>query len=175
MIIYKCLVSGDELFSDIYKIIQTEDGLFYEVEGKHVTRKVGEIDDSLIGGNASAEEVAEGSDSGTESGVDIVLNHKLATTPAFDKKSFMSYLKAYMKALKAKLEETSPDKVSAFQEDAQKAGKKMLEMVVKNKDLEYFTGESMNAEGAIGFLDYREDGATPYMIFFKAGLEIEKC
>lgn len=33
----------------------------------------------------------------------------------------------------------------------------------------------MNPEGMVGLLDYREDGVTPFMVFFKDGLEIEKC
>lgn len=33
----------------------------------------------------------------------------------------------------------------------------------------------MNPEGSIGLLDFREDGVTPYMLFFKDGLETEKC
>lgn len=33
----------------------------------------------------------------------------------------------------------------------------------------------MNPEASIGLLDFREDGVTPYMLFFKDGLEIEKC
>uniref|UniRef100_A0A8C6U248 Translationally-controlled tumor protein homolog n=1 Tax=Neogobius melanostomus TaxID=47308 RepID=A0A8C6U248_9GOBI len=175
MIIYKCLVSGDEMFSDIYKIITTEDGLFYEVEGKHLTRKLGDIDDSLIGGNASAEELAEGTDAAVESGVDIILNHKLTETPAYDKKTFMSYMKSYLKALKEKVQEATPDKVGAFQEEAKSATLKMRDMIAANKDLQFYTGESMNAEGIVGFLDYREDGQTPFMIFMKCGLEIEKC
>lgn len=40
--------------------------------------------------------------------------------------------------------------------------------------LQFFTGESMNPEGMVGLLDYREDGITPFMLFFKDGLEIEK-
>ena len=32
----------------------------------------------------------------------------------------------------------------------------------------------MNPEGMVGLLDYREDGITPYMLFFKDGLLIEK-
>ncbi|MGH0158685.1 UNVERIFIED_CONTAM: hypothetical protein FKN15_064080, partial [Acipenser sinensis] len=39
----------------------------------------------------------------------------------------------------------------------------------------FYTGESMNPEGMVGFLDYREDGITPYILFFKDGLELEKC
>lgn len=41
--------------------------------------------------------------------------------------------------------------------------------------LQFFTGESINPDGAVGLLDFREDGVTPYMTFFKDGLEIEKC
>ena len=33
----------------------------------------------------------------------------------------------------------------------------------------------MNPDGMVALLDYREDGVTPYMIFFKDGLEMEKC
>ncbi|MBZ3888715.1 Translationally-controlled tumor protein [Sciurus carolinensis] len=55
MIIYRDLISRDEMFSDIYKIQEIVDGLCLEVEGKMVSRTEGNIDDSLIGGNASAE------------------------------------------------------------------------------------------------------------------------
>lgn len=40
---------------------------------------------------------------------------------------------------------------------------------------EFFIGENMNPDGMVALLDYREDGVTPYMIFFKDGLEMEKC
>lgn len=33
----------------------------------------------------------------------------------------------------------------------------------------------MNPEGMVGLLDYREDGITPFMLFFKDGLLVEKC
>ncbi|KAM4558190.1 translationally-controlled tumor protein homolog [Odontesthes bonariensis] len=168
MIIYKCIITGDEMFSDIYKI--SEKTIFYEVDGKVVSRSEG-IDDALIGANASAEEAVESSESATVSGVDIVLNHKLQET-GFNKGSFKSYIKDYMKAIKNKLQETNPDRVNTFIEQAQKA----VVDILKNFDnYQFFTGESMNPEGLVAMLDYREDGVTPYMLFFKDGLEIEKC
>ncbi|KAM9347391.1 translationally-controlled tumor protein homolog [Symphorus nematophorus] len=170
MIIYKCIICNDEMFSDIYKIKETANGIFYEVEGKMVTRKVG-IDDALIGANASAEEAAEGTDEASISGVDIVLNHNLQETP-FQKKSYRSYIKEYLKAIKAHLETTNPERVNTFQKDAQAA---MADVLEQFKDLQFFTGESMNPEGMVGLLNYREDGVTPYMLFFKDGLDIEKC
>ena len=39
----------------------------------------------------------------------------------------------------------------------------------------FFIGENMNPDGMVALLDYHEDGVTPYMIFFKDGLEMEKC
>ena len=49
------------------------------------------------GSNPSAEEADEGTDDAVESGVDIVLNHRLAETGFSDKKQFTVYLKDYMK------------------------------------------------------------------------------
>uniref|UniRef100_A0A4W6DJQ1 Translationally-controlled tumor protein homolog n=2 Tax=Lates calcarifer TaxID=8187 RepID=A0A4W6DJQ1_LATCA len=168
MIIYKCIISGDEMFSDIYKV--TESDFFYEVEGKTIIRTE-DLDDSLFGANASAEEVTEVNETSSVSGVDIVLNHKLQET-SFNKKQYTAYIKDYMKAIKAKLEETNPKRVEAFTTGAGSEVKKILGNI---NNYQFFTGESMNHEGMVGLLDYREDGITPYMLFFKDGLEVEKC
>lgn len=158
------------MFSDIYKVKVSESGIFYEVEGKTVTRTEG-FDDALIGANASAEEAVEGNESSSVSGVDIVLNHKLQET-GFDKKQYMVYIKEYMKTIKGKLEESSPDRVKPFMQEAQTEVKKIIGNIA---NYQFFTGESMNPDGLVGLLDYREDGITPFMLFFKDGLEVEKC
>lgn len=86
---------GDEMFSDSFKMKLVDD-VIYEVYGKLVSRSQDEI--TIAGSNPSAEEADEGTDLTTESGVDIVLNHRLCETYAFgDKKSFTLYLKDYMK------------------------------------------------------------------------------
>lgn len=167
-VLHFCL-AGDEMFSDIYKIKESPNGILYEVEGKvsllwsfllyslcsyeltntgmftqsdvalracqgsdaiidffflwtivpwcvqdvplgvpHVAgvymmsflqmvSRTEDIDDALIGGNASAEAADEGCDSTTVSGVDIVLNHKLQET-SFTKDTYKAYIKDYMKA-----------------------------------------------------------------------------
>lgn len=72
------------------------DDVIYEVYGKLVSRSEGDI--VLAGSNPSAEEADEGTDANVETGVDIVLNHRLQESFAFpDKKSFTQYLKDYMK------------------------------------------------------------------------------
>ncbi|CRK38181.1 hypothetical protein BN1723_004410 [Verticillium longisporum] len=50
-----------------------------------------------------------------------------------------------------------------------------IETLLPNfKDWEFYTGESMNPDGAIVLMNYREDGVTPYIVVFKHGLKEEK-
>uniref|UniRef100_A0A8C6DEF8 Translationally-controlled tumor protein n=1 Tax=Moschus moschiferus TaxID=68415 RepID=A0A8C6DEF8_MOSMO len=160
MIIYRDLISHDEMFSDIYKIREVADGLCLEVEGKMVSRTEGNIDDSLIGGNASAEgPEGEGTESTVITGVDIVMNHHLQET-SFTKES-----------IKGKLEEQRPERVKPFMTGAAEQIKHIL---ANFKNCQFFIGENMNPDGTVALLDYGEDSVTPYMIFFKDGLEMEK-
>ncbi|KAJ8407368.1 hypothetical protein AAFF_G00279420 [Aldrovandia affinis] len=170
MIIYKDIISGDEMFSDIYKITESSSGMLLEVEGK-MTSRTEHIDDSVIGGNASSELADEGTDATTVSGVDIVLNHKLQET-TFKKDTYKAYIKEYMKAVRDNLKENHPDRVKPFMAGAQEEIKKII---ANMKNYQFFTGETMNPEGMVGLLDFREDGITPFMTFFKDGLEMEKC
>lgn len=83
------------MFSDSYKM-KLVDEVIYEVYAKLVSRSQGDI--QIEGFNPSAEEADEGTDSAVESGLDVVLNHRLCETYAFnDKKSYTLYLKDYMK------------------------------------------------------------------------------
>ncbi|XP_077882211.1 translationally-controlled tumor protein [Ictidomys tridecemlineatus] len=110
MISYPDLISHYEMFSDIYKIQEIMDRLFLELEGKMVSRTEGNIDDSLIGGNASAERPkVKGMDSTVITGVDTVMNHHLQET-SFTKETYKKYIKDYMKSIKGKLiEQRSPE------------------------------------------------------------------
>lgn len=82
------------MFSDSYKMKLVDD-VIYEVTGTLVSRS---SDFELSGANPSAEEADEGTDAIVESGVDVVLNHRLCETYAFnDKKAYLGYLKDYMK------------------------------------------------------------------------------
>jgi hypothetical protein len=171
MKIYKDIFTGDEMFSDSYKI-KLVDEVLYEVTGKLVQRKMGEI--QIDGANPSAEEADEGTDEACESGVDIVLNHRLVESFAFgDKKAYTQYLKEYMKKLVEKLSETAPDQVDIFKTNMNKV---MKELLGRFKDLQFFTGESMDVDGMVAMCEYKDiDGvSTPIMMYFKHGLEEEK-
>uniref|UniRef100_A0A8I3WG23 Translationally-controlled tumor protein n=1 Tax=Callithrix jacchus TaxID=9483 RepID=A0A8I3WG23_CALJA len=72
------------------------------------------MDDSLIGGNASAEgPEGEGTESTVVTGVHIVMNHHLQET-SFTKEAYKKYIKDYMKSIKGKLEEQRPERVKPF-------------------------------------------------------------
>lgn len=125
-------------------------------------------------------------------GCNVVLAHRLSAT-GFDKKGWTVYIKDFMKVIIAtnttahqirmllltihlqkvlkKLEETNPERAAVFKANAQGAVKKILGSF---KDWEMFTGESMDPEGSLAYMNYREDGVTPYIWIFLDGLEQEK-
>merc|ERR1711953_327860 len=142
------------------------DNCMYEVYGKHITRSQDDI--QLEGSNASAEEADEGTEGSSESGVDLVLNHRLVET------GFGS-LKDYMKKVVKYLEDNNrAGEVDEFKKNVNGV---MKELLGKFKDLQFFTGESMEAEAMILIMDYKdyEGEERPVIMAFKHGLEEEKC
>merc|ERR1712020_86713 len=173
MKIYKDVFSGDELFSDTYPIKVTDDVL-YEVTGKHITRSQGEI--QLEGSNASAEgaDGDEGTESSSESGVDIILNHRLTETGFGSKKDYLVYLKDYMKKVVKYLEDNNrAGEVDAFKKNINNY---MKDLLAKFKDLQFFVGESMDNDAMIVIVDYKDyqGEERPVLLAFKHGLEEEK-
>ncbi len=94
MRVYKCIVTGDELFTDTYPI-ELKDGL-YKIKGKYVTRS-DKVNDCLLGANPSAEEQEEGADENSTSGIDVVLDNRLMPTAFGSKKEFQAYFKDFVK------------------------------------------------------------------------------
>ncbi|SCU81789.1 LAFA_0C07184g1_1 [Lachancea sp. 'fantastica'] len=166
MLIYKDIISGDELLSDAYDL-QLVDGVIYEANCDMV--KVGG-DNVDIGANPSAEAGDDDVEDGSEVVNNVVHSFRLQQT-AFDKKSFLTYIKGYMKEIKNKLQETNPDQVTVFEKGAQAYVKKVIGSF---KDWEFFTGESMNPDGMLVLLNYREDGTTPFVAIWKHGVLEEK-
>merc|ERR1712154_38765 len=159
--------TGDELFSDTYPMKLVDDCI-YEVYGKHEVRTLGDV--QLEGSNASAEEMEEG----TESGVDLVLNHRLVETGFAKKNDYMAYLKDYMKKVVKYLEENNrAGEVDTFKKNINGVMKGLLG---KFSDLQFYQGESMNPAAMVALIDYREiEGEErPVIMFFKHGLEEEK-
>ncbi|KAJ3521522.1 hypothetical protein NM688_g9006 [Phlebia brevispora] len=163
MLLYQDVISGDEMFSDAFPIKEV-DNVVYEVDCAMITIREGDVD---IGANPSAEDQEEGLEDGAQVVNNIVHSFRLQQT-SFDKKSYLSYLKGYMKAVKVYLQDNSPDQVEAFEKSAQGFAKKI---VGNFKDYEFYVGENMNPDGMVALLNYREDGTTPYFTFWKHGLK----
>ena len=76
-----------------------------------------------------------------------------------------------MKKVQDDLTETNPERVESFKAGAKIAVKKILEFF---KDLQFFIGESSDPDGMHVLMNFRDDGITPYMLFWKDGLIEEK-
>lgn len=175
MRVYKCKTSGDELFTDAKKIEEV-DG-FYRVVGKNISRKGG-IDESLLGANASQEEASEGTEDGTVSGIDVVLDGRYGSTQFGSKKEYLGYMKDYMKALQEKLgivPKSGSDEEKAFQKDIIAPFTKAKEWF---KELDFYTTESLSDEGIIILCRWEvPEGQTddiPVFYYYKVGVVDEK-
>lgn len=174
MKVYKDIITGDEMFTDTYKMKLVND-VIYEVQGNFILRNQDNI--VLAGANPSAETGGDEEDQtvdGVERGVDIVLNHRLQESFAFgDKKSFTLHLKDYMRKIVENLQENSPNEVDVFKANMQQTIKDIL---VRFRELQFFTGESMDVEGMVAMCEYREINgeSVPVFMFFKHGLQEEK-
>merc|ERR1711955_42806 len=94
--------------------------------------------------------------------------HKLETQ--FNtKKEYQAYIKGYMKRLKEKLEQESPDDVATFTKGAQDAVKHLLS---RFKDLCFYVGASMDYDAMIPVME--NEGEKYMFYFFKHGLVEEK-
>ncbi len=146
------------------------DGVAYEVDCRQTKKAALKIN---IGANpatgegeaAPEEEEAPVEDEDESPVNDIVDAFKLCET-GFSKKDFMTCLKAYIKSIRTKLEETNPGRVAEFEAGAQAYAKKIL----GNFDnFRFFQGENMDPEAMVCLLGTRESG-NEYMIYWKDGL-----
>jgi hypothetical protein len=160
------------------------DGAGLEVKSKFVIKK--ENEDCGIAANEDAPEGDEGSDpsaAGKSSGgapaddktitvIDVVDALRLKEI-TLDKKSFMAYIKGYLKTIKEKLEESGKGaRIEGFQKGATALVK---ELVSKWDEVQVFTGESENWDGGLAYCymkDQADEGPTFY--FFNDGLKQER-
>jgi len=177
-IVWSYKVSGDEIISDTWELKEIDDAV-YEINCKKVTKGMDNID---IGANPSAEEAEEALEEGQTTVIDIVdafrlnyLGDEASGTRLFaTKKDYLGQLKTYMKKVVEKLKEEGADEaaVKKFQTGAQGYFTKTI--APNFKDYDFYVGESMDTDGMVVLLNYREDGITPYITIWKYGLSEEK-
>jgi len=164
MIIFKDIITDDEIISDSYDLKEI-DGTVYEADGKKIAVGGENID---IGANPSAEEGGDDLEDTQVTVLDIAHSFRLNETQ-FDKKSYLSHLKTYMKKVKEAMKAKGADdaEVKDFETKASAFAKKII---ANFKDYEFLIGESMDPDGMVILLNYREDGVTPYVTVWKHGL-----
>jgi hypothetical protein len=167
MLVYEDKLSGDELCSDSYPQEETCDGCFLEVQGSWKTTGEDEID---IGANPSAEGGDEGGvDDNSQKVIDIIDAFQLVEQGEYGKKDLMSYIKGWIGSI---MEHIPADEQDAFKKRVQ-PGVKYL--VSKVKELQVFTGPSMDPDATMVFAYYKEGAAAPTFVFFKDALKEIKC
>jgi len=172
MKLFKCLISGDELFTDAFKY--EEKNGFYRVAGKTVSVS-NKIDESKLGANASAEEANEDAEDGDTSGIDVVIYNKLEPTSAFPSaKEYKKYFKDFVKELKDAILEKNPGQdMKAFQSSIQAAFTYACEWI---KDADCYIGQSHG--GTIVLCHWEvlpgETDDKPFFYFYKDALKEEK-
>lgn len=166
MLIYTDLLTGDEMIADSYDMKEVEDAFFFEVEGQWVT--VGDVDVD-IGANPSAEEADEGTENSNRKVVDVVDSFRLVEQSGYDKKMFMGYIKPWLTKI---IEKLPADQQAEFKGKAQTAIKYLIGKI---KDLQFFSGESMDPDGTLAYAYYKEGASQPTFLFPKYALKASKC
>ncbi|XP_047557588.1 translationally-controlled tumor protein-like [Lutra lutra] len=127
-----------------------------EAEGKTVSRTEGNLGDSLVGGDSSAEGW-EGIESSVIPGVEIVMNHPLQETD-FTKEAYRKYIKDYTKSTKAKLKEQRTERVKPLMTGAAEQIKHILANL---KNYQFFIGENVNPDGMAALAGLLQRWLTP--------------
>ncbi|CCK68378.1 Tma19p KNAG_0A07250 [Huiozyma naganishii CBS 8797] len=166
MKIYKDIISNDELLSDAYDL-QLVDGVIYEADCVRWSKSVGTTSISvpthpLKPVTRTLKKVLR---------LSTTLFTLSDCSQLLSTEVFLTYIKGYMKSIKAKLQESNPDEVATFEKGAQTYVKKVIGSF---KDWEFYTGESMDPDAMILMLNYREDGTTPFVAMWKHGVVEEK-
>ncbi|PCD24240.1 hypothetical protein FGRA07_11219 [Fusarium graminearum] len=137
---------------------------------KNVNDVIIEVDCAMVSSGSLA---MDGGD--YESDDDIQVNQVLQSfslqPTTYDKKSYVSSVKHYLQLVKERLQNNGKD--AEYIAHFEKSAKDFLSTrILPNfDDWEFFTGESMDVDGMIAIMGYREDGTTPYLMFWKDGFE----
>jgi len=175
MIIFKDIITGDELFSDAFEFDDNFQEAFYKLKVKKIQCGGDEIDGAAFGFNASEENPDEGGADASEvvTKWDVVNGHQLESgLPYADKKSFGVYFKTFAKAVLAKLKEEGMEDVA--EDFKKKAPNAMAYLKKEIKDCEVWIGTSQNPDASAGYINWDSETDEPYMLFFKHAIIAEK-
>ena len=176
MIVYKDLISGDEMMTDAFPRNSVHDkdgniveGLF-EVESSMSVKGSDNVD---IGcGNAFGGE-EETNDGSVEKVNNIVDSFTYTEVPFGNKSELKEYLRDYFRSIRAKLKEegTPQPEIKEFMSQAPAM---VVFLLSQFSDMQTFAGESMTAEGGMAFGYYKDGAHCPTFVYITKSLEAEK-
>ena len=174
MKVFQDVFTNDELLNDVFSFTKDFDGVIMKVKSTYKNKDdVGNVDigcGNAFGGN---EEEAGGEAGAVEKVLDVQYNFNLVET-SFSKADFMTYIKNFLKTLKAHLESTGKtDRVAAFQTGAQNFVK---QVVSKFDEYTFYTGSSESMDGSIVLSFWEDETASgPVFYYFADALKEVKC
>ena len=182
MILYKDLFTEFDVCTDVYKI-ELVDDLYYKATGKFIIED-SSVDDSVFGGNKSAE-AEEEEDGGDDNKVlipDIVTASKLQQVPTMvSKNDFKTYIKTYVGKLIKKVGESDADRAAFLKANLNE--KFVMPMLKDFKKLRFYAsdGDEYDLEGGIIYVSQDAPdgeevaGTICTAMFLKDGIFEEKC
>jgi len=168
MIVYRDIISGDEMLSDAFKLVPVVDDEGATVEGlmQVESKNISKSDDVDVGcGNAfggDAEEDAGGS-AGPQTVNNVIDGFSYTETQIGAPADFKAWIKEYMNAVVLKHRElgTPKEEIQAFKATAPNIAKFFLK---KFSDVQFYLGASFNAETMV-FSIYPDGALTPNFYF----------
>jgi hypothetical protein len=159
MLIYRDIISDDEILSDSYPINKIYGGIVYEVKCKYITL------------NEKIDSITKEESDKTEKVIDVINAFSLQET-SFDKSNYTTYIKSYLKSIKSNLDKTNPSLVEDFMKNAAE----YVKTILKNfDDYSFYYGSSFNSESMIILFNYKDkEYENPYLYYFRDGLKEEK-
>ena len=178
MIVYRDLISGDEMLSDAFKLQQVVDeegnpveGLMY-CESKMIAKGGDDVDvgcGNAFGGGGGED---EGVDTSVAQVNNVIDGFQYTETQIGTANDFKGWIKDYMNSIRSALKEKGKgkEKIQEFMALAPGIAKYLL----KNfNDLQFFLGPSFCSETMV-FSIYPEGALTPNFLYIMGGYEAEK-
>lgn len=184
MLIFKDVVTNEELMSDIFKFVLEFEDAIMKVEAHYKKPdEIGDVDigcGNEFGGGEVDDGPAEAGDQ-PQKVLDVAANANLESV-TMEKKEFMAYIKRYFKKVIAYLTEKHPERIDSFKKGSTEFVKKIVKEFDKaefyipqnqaqNEDFEVSTYEG----GCIIAFWEDESAPAPVCYLFKDALVEEKC
>jgi hypothetical protein len=177
MIVYRDIITGDEMLSDAFPLRQVMDdgvpveGLMY-CESKMIAQGGDDVDIGCGNAFGSGGEEDGGVDSQVAMVNNVISGFQYTETQIGSANDFKAWIKDYMNAVRTKMREAGKDKeqIQAFMAIAPGIAKFFLK---KFSEVQFYLGPSFNPDSMV-FSIYNEGATTPNFYYIMPGFRQEK-